>query len=235
VATVTLDLWRVRLDELDAHPRLSGCLDAAEVARASRFLFPRDSTRFVASRVALRHILAHYLDARPHAVRLGNAAAGKPYLPDRPDLHFNLSHADDLLLVGVSHGRRLGVDVERIPGDSVVDETSGLVLSAPERAMIARLRDEARREWFARLWTRKEAYIKADGRGMGLKLELIDVMTAPDRVRLCEEGPGRWAASPHWSLRTIPADAGYAAAVAVEGDDCGLESIDWPGALSLVG
>jgi hypothetical protein len=60
-------------------------------------------------------------------------------------------------------------------------------------------------------------------------------MTAPDRVRLCEEGSGHWTASPHWSLRTIPADAGYAAAVAVEGDDCRLEGIDWPGALSLAG
>ncbi len=230
-----LDLWQVRLDEVEQDLRLEECLDEAELARAARFHFQRDSSRFVMSRATLRHILAHYVGGRPDGIRFGYGAAGKPFLPDHEDFHFNLSHADHLLLVGVSHGRRLGVDVEPIPPDPVLEETSPLVLSAPESRMIDQLNGMERREWFARLWTRKEAYIKADGRGMGLPLELIDVMTAPDRVWLREERSGGWTASSRWSLRTLPTEPGYAAAVAAEGHEWRLRVIDWPGALRLAG
>ncbi|HEY7503041.1 MAG TPA: 4'-phosphopantetheinyl transferase superfamily protein [Gemmatimonadales bacterium] len=231
----SLDLWLVRVDQIEGDGRVDGCLDQAETARASRFRFRHDASRFAACRGALRHILSHYTEERPHTVRLAYGAAGKPFLPDHRSLRFNLTHAGNLLLIGVSRSGEVGVDVERLQPDSVVEETSTLVLSRPEREMMAGLSGRARGEWFARLWTRKEAYIKADGRGMGLKLDLIDVMTAPDRVRLRREDSARWLASPRWSLRSLTVEAGYAAAAAVEGHDWRLDVIEWPGAVRLAG
>jgi 4'-phosphopantetheinyl transferase len=219
----------------DWQDRLRECLDSEERRRASRFHFQRDRDRFVTARGSLRHILARYLDRRPETLRLGYGEAGKPFLPDHPDLQFNLSHAADLLLVGVSHGRRLGVDIERVAPDSVIDATSGLVFSEPEIAMLRQRRGPARRERFARFWTRKEAYIKADGRGMGLELRLIDVATEPDHVLLRDESSGRWTACPRWRLHSMVVDRGYAAALAVEGDDWRPASFNWPGSLMLAG
>jgi 4'-phosphopantetheinyl transferase len=235
LADGSLDLWLVRLDQIEGDGRLDGCLDPAEKARASRFRYRSDASRFMACRGALRHILSHYTEERPHALRLAYRARGKPFLPEHRDLRFNLSHADHLLLVGVSQGRELGVDVERIQPDPVVQEISPLVLSLPERDMMPRRSGPARRDWFARLWTRKEAYIKADGRGMGLKLELIDVMTTPDQVRLRREHTDQWLPNPRWALRSLSVETGYAAAVAVEGNDWHLDVIGWPGGLRLAG
>lgn len=236
MGVAAVELWRVDLSyarDSEAHPW--DCLDPEERQRASRFHFQDDRDRFVAARGALRRILARYLDQRPESVRFAYAAAGKPYLPDCPDLQFNLSHAGDRLLVGISRGRRLGVDIERVPPDSVVDTTSGLVLSDPESDMLRRLSGGERRERFAFLWTRKEAYIKADGRGMGLKLNLIDVGSSPDRVLLRQENSSNWAPCPQWTLRSFAVDSGFAAAIAVEGLDWRLDCFSWPGDLRLAG
>ncbi len=227
----TVDLWRVRLNQgRDEEDRLWDCLHQDERARASRFHFRRDRDRFVGSRGSLRHILARYLGQPPERVRLGYTSTGKPFLRDHPDLHFNLSHAADLALVAVSHGGPLGVDIEAIQSDSVVDSTSSLVLSDPENDELRQLSGRSRCERFARFWTRKEAYIKADGRGMQLQLDRIDVATSPDRVLLREQGSDRWTACPRWTLRPIPVDSGYAAAVAAEGSDWQIVPFGWAGA-----
>lgn len=226
----TVDLWRVALNrEWDGELGLWDCLHQDERARASRFHFRRDRDRFVASRGSLRHILARYLGERPERVRLDYTPEGKPFLRDHPDLHFNLSHAADLTLVAVSHGWPLGVDIEVVPSNSVVDTTSSLVLSHPEYGELQRLSGPTRCERFARFWTRKEAYIKADGRGMQLELDRIDVATSQDRVLLRDQCSDRWTSCPRWTLRSIPVEAGYAAAVAAEGSDWQVVPFGWPG------
>jgi 4'-phosphopantetheinyl transferase len=220
VRVATVDLWRVCLNRrLDQEDSLWDCLHQDERARASRFHFRRDRDRFVASRGSLRHILARYLGQPPERIRLGYTAAGKPFLRDHPELHFNLSHAADLALVGVSHGGPLGVDIEEIQSNPVVDSTSRLVLSHKEKEALRQLSGQARCERFAQFWTRKEAYIKADGRGMQLPLDRIDVATSRDRVLLREHGSNHWTSCPRWTLRAVPVDPGYAAAIAAEGSD----------------
>jgi 4'-phosphopantetheinyl transferase len=230
VRVATVDLWRLRSDQgRFEDDRLWDCLHPDERARASRFHFRRDRDRFVAFRGSLRHILARYLGQPPEGIRLGYTSAGKPFLRDHPDLHFNLSHAADLALVVVSHDGPLGVDIEEMQSNSVVDSTSGLVLSHPEHDELRLLSGPSRCERFARFWTRKEAYIKADGRGMQLQLDRIDVATSLDRVLLREQGSNRWMSCPRWTLRAIPVDPGYAAAVAAEGSDWQVVSCGWLG------
>jgi 4'-phosphopantetheinyl transferase len=227
----SVDVWRVRLhQEPDELAGLSDCLHPDERDRASRFHLGQDRDRFVAGRGVLRHILGRYLGRPPGRIRLGYTPTGKPFLPDDPDVHFNLSHAADLALVAVSGDGPVGVDIERIQSSSVVDSTSGTVLSSPEREELRRLSGRSRCERFTWLWTRKEAYIKADGRGLQLQLDLIDVATSPDRVLLREQGTGRWAPCQRWILRDVAVDPGYAAAVAVEGSDCTLVPFTWTGA-----
>lgn len=229
MAITTVDVWRSDL-ELDqsALDRLWPCLDHEEQGRAARFYFEADRTRFIASRATLRHILGQYLGQEPERVRLGYAAEGKPHLLDQRDLHFNLSHAGSLLLVAVSRSRQVGVDVERVPSEALVAEVSERVFSPPELAALGQLLGPARCERFAEFWTRKEAYIKADGRGMALELTRIDVSGSQRRVLLQDAQTGGWAASSRWTLRTIAVDPGYAAAVVGEGEGWRLTCFEWP-------
>jgi 4'-phosphopantetheinyl transferase len=224
----SVDLWRMSLHPgVDRLRDLWKCLDRDERTRAFRFRFPRDRDRFVASRGTLRHILAHRLGLAPERLRFGQGPAGKPFLPDHADLWFNVSHAGELLLIGLAHHGPLGVDVEVVQEDAVVDATGPLVLSQPERDELSRLEGPARRERFARFWTRKEAYIKADGRGMSLELGRIDVSGGGDRALLRDPSSGRWTPCERWTLRSLDAWPGYAAAVAAEGDGWRLVRHGW--------
>jgi 4'-phosphopantetheinyl transferase len=208
--------------------RLSSCLDHGERQRAARLHFQRDRDRFLASRGLLRHILASYLNSPPGVIHFGYAPQGKPFLLDHPDLHFNLSHAADVLVLAVATGRELGVDVEQVFSETVMNEVSGPVLSHPERVAFRRLNPGERRDWFVRLWTRKEAYIKADGRGMSLGLERIDVSTVSERVRLLGDAPDDWPLCQRWAIRELQVAPGYAAALASEGSDWQVAYFDWP-------
>jgi 4'-phosphopantetheinyl transferase len=225
----TVDVWRALLalppDEL---ARISRCLSDEERQRAARFHFQRDRDRFLASRGLLRHILASYVKAPPGEIRLGYAPQGKPFLLDHPDLHFNLSHAEDVLVVAVAAGREIGVDVEQEFSEAVMNQVSGAVLSQPERVALGRLEPGERRKWFVRLWTRKEAYIKADGRGMSLQLECIDVSTSSGRVRLQGPAADDWPLSPRWGVRELEVAPGYAGALVAEGLDWEVGYFDWP-------
>ena len=223
-----VDLWRLPLHPGVDHLRdLWKCLDREERTRAFRFRFQRDRDRFVASRGTLRHILARRLGLPPDKVRFGYGTAGKPFLRDHADLWFNLSHAGELLLIGLAEHGPLGVDVEVVQEDAVVDATRSVVLSQPEQDELSRLEGPVRRERFARFWTRKEAYIKADGRGMSLELGRIDVSSASDRALLQDPSSGRWTPCGQWTLRSTDVCPGYAAAVAVAGDAWRLVRHGW--------
>lgn len=224
-----VDLWRVPLDRSrEQTDRLGDCLLPDEQARASRFHFRRDRDRFVVARGSLRHILARYVAQPPERIRLDYGPAGKPFLREHPGLHFNLSHAADLALVGVSRCGPIGVDVEEIHSSATVESVRGLVLSPPEQELLRALSAATRRERFTWLWTRKEAYIKADGRGLQLELGRIDVATSGDRVLLREQGRDGWLPCPRWTLRSVPVDPGYAAAVAAEGSDWRVMAFTFP-------
>ncbi len=221
---------RVWLATLDLDPpllsRLSSALLPDELTRASRYHLPRDRDRFVAARGLLRHALAAHLQTGPESIRLGYSANGKPFLEGGSDFHFNLSHAGPHLMIAIARGRRLGVDIEPDPSPRVISELATVVLSPPERRALARTARPERPAWFGRMWTRKEAFIKADGRGMEMPLEQIDVMTDPGSVRLLDPGPG-WHRAAEWSLRAITAPVGHAACVAAEGAAWSVECAEW--------
>src|SRR5262245_19071594 len=96
---------------------LESSLDDGERARAARFLFEKDRSRYVFSRGLLRHILATYLAAKPKEIAFAANGFGKPFL-DGPfkssSLCFNVSHSEELVVVAVAYDRHVGIDVEFI-------------------------------------------------------------------------------------------------------------------------
>jgi len=210
VSIANLDLESSRLEELKK------LLAADELARAERFHFEQDRRRFIAGRGLLRQALASYCDTPPEFLRFGYSSYGKPFLVSYPGLHFNLSHADAVVVVAVSTSHRVGIDVEPLPQDATVDSVAGLVFSDPELAALHRVGGMLRRRLFARLWTRKEAYIKADGRGVSLPLREIDVETLTDRALTLRPASRQWSACRRWTLHTLPVNTRYICSLAVQ-------------------
>jgi 4'-phosphopantetheinyl transferase len=227
----TVHVWRADLGLEAAHlRRLERNLSADERSRASRFRFARDRDRFAGARGLLREILAPYLHVSPRQLRFGYSAHGKPFLAgeEHSDLRFNVSHSFDAMLLAIAHSREVGVDVEGVGNIGLaIDEIGDMVLSEPEKQALARFDGEDKRTNFLRFWTLKEALIKADGRGVSLPLERIDVSVPEGRVAVVNEATGEWRRCPRWKLRTLTPVPGYAAALAAEGQDWRLALWRW--------
>ena len=186
-------------------------LSAEEQARADRYHFPRDRRRFVLARAFLRTLLGDYTGEAPARVPLHLSQSGKPFLADRSDLHFNLSHCEDRGVLAIAR-REIGVDLERTAGHSrgALDRREPVAPSETQalRAFPAELRSEA----FLRCWTRKEAYVKAGRAGLSIPLTSFEVTL--------DDGPPDWSFSRSRRRKVEPHDIGagpgWTGAIAVQ-------------------
>lgn len=225
-STQTLGRGEVHVWRADLKPRASElqnlwpALSTDERARAERFRFPKDRDRFVAARGLLRVILGCYLSFEPGQLRFCYGVHGKPALVPEfggEELSFNLSHSHELALYAVARSRRIGLDLEYLRADLIVDRIAERYFSQRENVMLRSLPASMRREAFFSFWTRKEACIKARGGSLGFLLEKVDgsLTHAETNAPLDVEGEPRTAAC--FSLRELNPGPDYVAALAVEG------------------
>jgi len=198
----------LRVSEHAAAVRDGAVLSEEERARAAAFVHAADRDRYRVAHTALRRELAAYLGTDPAAVPLTREPCplcggphGRPAVPGNP-VHFSLSHAGDVVLLAFDDAP-VGADVEAHPTAATVAQTVG-VLHPRERAEIGALPTADRPVAFARCWTRKEAYLKGTGAGLGEDpgTTYVGSLAVPAEV-------------PGWTLTDVPAPEGYAAAVAV--------------------
>ncbi len=176
------------LDELPDADRLA-CLSPVDVERARRFHRDRDRIRFLTGRCVLREQLSRYTGRPAGALRLADGPFGKPHLVDAPDCHFNLSHSAHRALLAIGGEAPVGVDIELIHG---VDKLPALAqdhFTADEMRSLMALSVEERDAAFLRLWTRKEACLKAIGTGLNIEPSSFSVGFGQGVERLCVDGP----------------------------------------------
>jgi 4'-phosphopantetheinyl transferase len=213
-----IDLWVVP-SEVDLNERETfwQVLSGAERDRAQRFKFDRDRDRFITVHGILRLILSAY-SARPAAdLEFPTGPNGKPALTtsERP-IEFNMSHSGPHALIGITTGGACGVDIEVIrPGISTT-EIAERFFAPAEIHWLRSLPPEETVKGFFRLWTVKEAVIKATG--LGLSTPLTDFDTAA----IVKNGPAALNAvtaegreTPLW-VSELDVGTGVAAAVAIE-------------------
>ena len=216
--TSSIDLWwcDLRRTSADQRTEWEALTSDEERDRADRFRFSADRERFLAGRGILRSVLAGYAGRRPDALRFARDENGKPRLPDA-DIRFNLSRTEDGILLGVTRGPEIGVDIERVRPGYTGDEIAGKFFAPSEVASLADLPEGIRSEAFFRVWTAKEAYLKARGEGLGYPLNAF-------AVPLAAEGPRRltWhredSEIARWWLLPLTPGEGFVAAAAVGGD-----------------
>lgn len=210
-------LWHAGLGVGDAeYERLGAVLNESEWARARRFLSERHRRGYVAARGQLRCLLSHYLPLAPDAIVFTVGEHGKPRLADTgPDqgVVFNLSHTGSQLLIAVGRDSVLGVDIE---GWRDISNLSGMVdrcFAPAEQRYWSALDAGSRTAAFYAFWTRKEAFVKAVGRGISLGLEHCVIGLEP-RLHFASLPRGFGDAS-EWSLLDIDVGGGVSAALAV--------------------
>ena len=213
--TGTVHVWRIALNQEDDRlERFRRTLEAGELERAGRFHFDKDRRHFIVARGFLRSVVARYLGSQPEALRFEYGAYGKPALGTEHTLRFNLSHSNEVALLAVSLDAEIGVDVEHIRADFASEDIARRYFSRAEVEGFNALPPEERVAAFFRCWTRKEAYIKAIGKGFSQSLSAFDVTLAPGiapaLLRAEDDDASRW-----W-MSDIEVGEGYAGALIVE-------------------
>jgi 4'-phosphopantetheinyl transferase len=211
----SVHVWRIALDQEDDRlERFRVTLEPHELERAARFHFEKHRRHFIVARGFLRSVIARYLDTRPETLRFAYGEYGKPALPDEHVLRFNLSHSNEVALLAVALDAELGVDVEHIRADFASEDIARRYFSRTEVDAFNALPPEERVAAFFRCWTRKEAYIKAIGKGLSQALDEFDVTLAPRMepalLHAKDDDARRW-----W-MGDVEVGEGYAGALAVE-------------------
>ncbi|MDK3022267.1 4'-phosphopantetheinyl transferase superfamily protein [Cupriavidus taiwanensis] len=188
----TVQLWV--LEDAQVGPacaQLGHTLAPGERARALAYRHARHCQGYIARRGLLRWLIGGYLHCQPEALRLTASAFGKPVLQwPQAALAFSVSHTDGMALLAFARDCRLGVDVERRAGGLDVPGLGRGIFSAREMQALAHARHGSA-DTLLRLWTRKEALLKA--LGTGLSGDPTAYTTEDDRQR----GAGHWRAWHH--------------------------------------
>ena len=191
-------------------------LSPDEITRADRLCDPDKRNIFLAGRGLLREILGGYLGVQPEELCFAVGTQGKPHLSNTSNnnrLHFNLSHSGALFILAVAANREVGIDIEQLLDDIQFPDIARLVFSPREQEELFAFPEHQQRRAFYRCWTRKEACLKASGKGFALASNSFDVSILSDRpVSLI--APDN---SSDWLLCDINVPEGYCAALAVKG------------------
>lgn len=222
VFCAALDVPSRRLEEL--MPFLS----EDERQRAGRFYWERDRHRFLTGRGLLREILGALLKVSPTSLVFSYGAFGKPQIiapAGAPALHFNLAHSDSVAVYAMAN-HELGVDLERLrPMDEVAQIAARFFSSREERCLLM-LPSEQRQTAFFQGWTRKEAYLKALGRGLGDDLNQIEVSLTRSAAPELVSGPNPLKP---WFLHTLFPTEEFVGALALPQQDSHVNYWTWNG------
>jgi 4'-phosphopantetheinyl transferase len=205
-------------------------LCAIEMERARRFRFEQHRTRFVAGRCLVRTLLSHYLHTEPAKLEFAYGPYGKPCLSGafaKSHLNFNLAHSEDLAVFAITRAGAIGVDAERIRPLTGADELVARFFSERESAAFQDLPREQKAVAFFNLWTRKEAWLKATGEGIGHLLNVVEVsflVGEPLRFLSLPRQP-RTAAS--WILHDFSPRPGFVGALAISAQEASLHCYCW--------
>jgi len=211
-----IHVWRAPLNVSEETLQLfAECLAPDEETRAARFHFDQHRNYFVAGRGWLRTIISSYLKTTPVTLHFSYSSYGKPSLDEGTiRLRFNVAHSGEFALYAFALGRDIGVDIELINPEFASEEIAKQFFSANEVTALLEFPASERPHAFFDCWTRKEAFIKAQGMGLSLPLDQFEVSLKHDEPALLRTN---WdlTEAPRWSLMNIAVATEYAAALAV--------------------
>ena len=189
-------------------------LNPAEVARADRFRFDADRVAYIGAHTLVRSLLASVGPYPAEEWRFVGDEGGKPEIDPElaSPLRCNLSHSRGLVAVAVSHRLDVGVDVERIDRAPRFGDLARRYFAPDEVALVRSDAADGGREAFFRLWTLKEAFIKATGEGLRRSLQSFAFALDPIAVTF---PAGTGAESGEWQFFQARPTAEHVLAAAV--------------------
>jgi 4'-phosphopantetheinyl transferase len=194
-------------------------LNPGETERGNKYFQQKDRHRFIISRGAQRNILARYLNKPPAHIQFGIGTNKKPYLAgiNGPCMQYNITHAGQWVMLAVTNAD-VGADVEYIDPAFMYRDILEEHFNAAEIAFINAQDSVAR---FFKLWTRKEALLKATGQGLGEHLKITASLDGEHILPNALLG-----AEKNWQVSSFDLPDGYIASIATWNSNCQLIFFD---------
>ena len=223
--TDTIQIWHGNIAAEDAHyQNYWRVLDAAEQAHAEKIKNDLLRKRYVEVHGRLRNVLAQTLNESPEKIKIKKAEHGKPYLADTPELAFNLSHSANTMVIAVGWNCQLGVDIESCKPRTSLAGLVDKCFAEEEIAYWNKLPEAQKILEFYRFWTRKEAFVKATGRGIGLGLNrcVINPENQAEFLRV----PADYGQASTWHVQDIALGQGVCSALVTDKDIVDVRLMD---------
>jgi 4'-phosphopantetheinyl transferase len=210
-------IWQANLKSLKEFPKdMSESLSPNELERASKLKFTNDRDHFIVRHYLLRLILSKYCDCKPQELMFSYNSYHKPFIniPEFREIKFNMSSSDDSLIIGLSNQNDIGIDVEKVRETDNLERIALENFSQGELDYLNSEKDKTTA--FYNIWTRKEAFIKAFGKGIyfPLKSFCVDINVAGSCENLTIfKNPGE---SKLWRTMSLKTFDNHIAALAIK-------------------
>jgi 4'-phosphopantetheinyl transferase len=186
--------------------------------------------RGAVARGVLKVLIGLYLDHAPERVELRSGRFGKPFLVgaiDDPDLQFSLAHSNHIAVYAFAKDRPIGVDVEEVRALADWEGVVGMCLSAYETEWFSRTSPARKAETFYRLWTIKEAYLKATGTGLSVPPSDIEVRAPSKSEYQFYRIEGEVQPTRSWKIAPFAVSTTFPASLVVADGPTDIKSFCW--------
>jgi len=219
-----IQVWWASMDNAEPHiERLRRLLDEAELARADRFRVAAARRRFIGARAMLRSILGKTVVVNPEDVAFAYGTHGKPRLENGGPC-FNATDSGDVVVVALASDE-IGVDIEVARPLTRLERLARRICTDRELEALEKISKADRNAALLRLWTCKEAGLKAIGTGLSGGMRNVEVDLRPGQqprlLRLCGEVEG-------WTLLPVDLQTDLICTIVIRGEGRLLVSQQWP-------
>lgn len=199
------------------YPHYWRILDQTEQQHANSIKNVQLHRRYVEVHARLRILLGDAVNTAPEQLRIQKAEFGKPYLVDYPDLTFNLSHTGNMMVVAIAYNCELGIDIEQCKPRENLAALVDKCFAEEEKSYWQDTPVPQQTQVFYRFWTRKEAFVKATGRGiaLGLRQCVINPQNPRELLRI----PDGYGQASEWLIKDIDLGESICGAVAAKSKD----------------
>lgn len=216
-----LHIWRIDLiNALRQSSEFYPILSDDERKRANCFYHRKHQENFIFTRGVLRKIIGDYLKKDPSQIEFSYNKYGKPFIKKNQKIspfNFNLSHSEDIALCIISKDVEAGIDIEKVfPLDQCVSIAKQFFSKQEINALKNAFPDHQLR-LFYQIWTRKEAFVKAIGVGLGCPLKDFDVISEANKITFFRKEERDEIFSKDWNFKQLSVQEGYEAAIAYQG------------------
>ena len=221
-----VEIWYGKVTTEEAHYQAYWrVLDETEQTQARKFKNELLHKRYVEIHGRLRNLLAQTLNQSPEKIKIKKTGHGKPYLPDYPELAFNLSHTADRLMIAIGSHCQLGVDIEICKPRTSLSALVDKCFAEEEAAYWANLPEAQKNLEFYRFWTRKEAFVKATG--YGISLGLNHCVINPDKPTDFLRIPDQCGQATAWHVLDIDLGEGIYSALVADKEFVSVKLMDF--------